>query len=646
MRLPGFPVPAVGETVHSVVSRHLQRTAGPRSRSLDLIGLRHTAAHALVPLQLEKLVNAMPHGHPWFNEPRSIVISHTLVPLYLHFTEPHRRSSLIASLQSNSSANPAASLGLTVDTARLLSAGYKFCPECLRRDLSTNGRGFSVAYREHQPPFVRICAEHLTSLLYGCLACRSSRKSLSMWHMSGQCVCRQPQYVPAHIMGKDSAIDTSFIWLAKQVRTILSDDHSASEVPLAARLRSALRCRGFAAGSGLDSGAILAALNLRYGQPFLRGLDIPSSTEEASGIHWPGRILGSITTNGERTPNVLRALLLLGLVSKDVNDFYLSPIEEVKPSAPRPKGYGTPRELTRKLLPSADINAALQASKGKISKAAYSLGVGPSHLVVDMQRQGIRLDLPACTARRLGAHLIAKVRCALQTGIPKTEIASLFGVSKWSIQLIELDSPKLRTVHREVTVDLQRDTHRNAILHRRQTHPTASRSEILRACKGAWKWLLIFDKEWLGENLPEVNRTNAGVRARRINWRDFDIARVVAIRKLVRTELEKQDRPTRLTTSRLLRSVGAIGKNPTLVPLSVAEAKRGSESEEAYMLRRINWALFEYSQFRIPLSMNQFRRIASLHPNRILQFRGHIRETAMKLGLEIDARCAIAEVEI
>jgi len=80
-----------------------------------------------------------------------------------------------------------------------------------------------------------------------------------------------------------------------------------------------------------------------------------------------------------------------------------------------------------------------------------------------MKRQGIRFPLPKITVKRLGPKLIAAVQGALRAGTPKIEIQKSLGISEWSVQLIELDSLTLRDAHREATIELQRDDHREAI---------------------------------------------------------------------------------------------------------------------------------------------------------------------------------------
>lgn len=640
MKLPGFPVAEPGETVASVVARHLERTAGPRSRSLDILYLKKAAAHSIVPLRLAELADSMPHGHPWAANPREIVAGHTLLPLYLHFANSKRRERIFNSIQSGSSNNPAASLGLTIAASRNLATRHKFCAECVANDVKTHG--FSIAYREHQPAFVRVCAAHLTPLLFGCARCAANRKSLSMWRMAGRCSCEDPQNQPAYIQGDDPTREAGFIWLAKQVRSILSDQSSHHEESPAKWLRDALMAGGYGARSGLNSDAIVSALVGRYGSPLLHELGVSESARSSSGSRWPSRLLSSTVIAGDRTPDVLLSLLLTGLISDETRGS-TEPLSVAKKNAAQePAGYSTPKELQRKVLDKEAIELALRASDGRISAAAARLKVSPSRLAVDMQRQNMRLPLSKITMKRLGIDLIGAVRTALQNGTPKIKIQDSLKVSEWSIQLIELDCPALRDEHRESTIKRQREEHRRAVQQHRQLHPSAGRSEIMTDCSAAFDWLRRFDAQWLDANLPNPKYAGSNGHKPRKDWPQIDRACVDAIQAAVRDELEKDGRPARITTSRLLREAGALQKQAALLPMAHAEAKRHAESEDTYLRRRIKWALCAYSSRHVPISMNQLRRVAALHPQHLLRYQEYIAELAGELCLTIDARCAFS----
>ncbi len=65
MKLPGFPIAQPGETLASVVARHLARTSTPKARHLKLLGLRIASASSLIPHDLRPFVSILPQGHPW-----------------------------------------------------------------------------------------------------------------------------------------------------------------------------------------------------------------------------------------------------------------------------------------------------------------------------------------------------------------------------------------------------------------------------------------------------------------------------------------------------------------------------------------------------------------------------------------------------
>ena len=195
MRLPAFPVPYEGETVSSVVARFLGRTAGPTERKLGFLGLRRTASTALTPIDLQALVDAMPPGHPWCDDPQLILTRHTLAPLYLYFAHPLRASGAMQALLGGLCPNPAATLGITVSAVKNLARRTKFCPQCNEVDVAN--RGNAISYREHQPEFVKLCASHGTPLLLSCSNCYGDRKAARMWRTAGACNCNSPNCRPA-----------------------------------------------------------------------------------------------------------------------------------------------------------------------------------------------------------------------------------------------------------------------------------------------------------------------------------------------------------------------------------------------------------------------------------------------------------------
>ncbi len=220
MKLPGFPIAQPGELFSSVVARHLERSPGPNSRHLKLLGLLHiAAADTVIPRDLRPFVSMMPSGHPWEAGAEVIAKSSTLVPLFLHFARPERAATILKAIIAGKSKNPAASLGITSGMSRDLQHAGRFCPDCLARDIRT--LGFPVLYRQHQPPFVGMCAEHARPLHFNCLRCQSTRNAVGMWRMAGRCKCNDPITPTVLDAALDSKTREGYLWLAMQVATIL-----------------------------------------------------------------------------------------------------------------------------------------------------------------------------------------------------------------------------------------------------------------------------------------------------------------------------------------------------------------------------------------------------------------------------------------
>jgi hypothetical protein len=643
MRLPAFTVPYEGETVSSVVARFLGRTAGPTERKLGFLGLRRTASTALTPIDLQALVDAMPLGHPWCDDPQLILTRHTLAPLYLYFAHPLRASGAIQALLGGLCPNPAATLGITVSAVKNLARRTKFCPQCIEVDIAN--RGNAISYREHQPEFVKLCASHGTPLLQSCSNCYGDRKAARMWRTAGACNCNSPNCRPAIELGNDPVADAGWLWLSKQVKFILSATHLPA-TPLLPVIRQSLKSRGLWTHSGVNSSAILRALESRFGLSLLTAVGVLAPQARNENRKWPGRLLGEAALAGDRLPDVLRTLLLTALVTSDVAELADTPVILDPSSAAEPQGYGAEKRLGRDLLTRDSIHQALAEANGRVTIAASLLKVSPAVLAVDMRRLGIRFPLPIATSRRLGKKMVESVRAALRAGEAKHKIQARLGVSEWSIQLIELDDLGLAPLHRAATIEAQRAKHRCAVRAYLDAQPNAGRMDVSAGCVSAVDWLRQFDQEWLAKQFPKRKRASPSKRKPLRKWSELDQAFANEIQAVSRSELTKSTRPVRLTASMLLKASAAIvaqnSRRKHHLPLTLAAAQAHAESEDAFYKRKLSWALNEYQALEVPISVNRLRRVAGLCPERLKEQRDFIIAEAARLKISIDARCFLS----
>ena len=646
MNLPGFPVAQPGESFASVIARYLERSAGGRLRLLELFGLRFTSPSSVIPQDLRQFASVLPEGHPWKGAPEVIAKGHTLLPLLLHFTHPERAAAVIRTVISGNSGNPSASLGISATVSRDFWHTGRFCPDCNTRDLKAFG--FPIFYRQHQPLFVTMCAAHARPLRTNCLCGQGSRQAVGRWQMVGRCGCSEPRTPQVLDANLDAKSEENWLWLSRQVTTILENPKLMPKVHIAANLLTALKVGGFASlhGGGLSQSAISESIFDWFSEPVLIQLGVGHWHD--SRYHWAGRALTRNVIDGRRIPSLLRMLLLARLVTDDIRTLWRSEAPNHVPQRDLlPSSYRTNFHLNRKRIEKEAIESALDAAKGKLTVAAKRLGVSFSTLAADLRHHHIHLPLSTATSKRIGAKRISAIRDALENGVPKSEVQRQYHVPVWSILLIELDRPNLNDANREATAVRKREKHREALLSFLRSRPTESRNEFAKRHAGSYYWLRKHDRAWLQSHLPAPRWGHR--KGKKKGFKDRhprDQAAFLAVGQMARQELARPDRPMRLTRTRLLSAVGALaalsGRGRDRYPSTIAEAERLAESKEQFLHRTIRWALNELARGQKAISMNQLYRAAHLKPRQLIENQAYVVEVATELDLSFDASCPLA----
>jgi hypothetical protein len=286
--------------------------------------------------------------------------------------------------------------------------------------------------------------------------------------------CESPSCPPVIELGHDSVADAGWLWLSKQVKFILSVAQLPA-APLLPVIRQSSKARGLWARSGVDSSAILQALESRFGRTLLTGVGVLASSGSQAEPTMARPASGqSLALAGDfDLPDVLRTLLLTALVATDVAELAETPVTLDTKGVGEPQGYGGEKQLGRDLLSrgrssrhcasaNVEVHRRVQPSTGQPSHARgrhATLGHSPSRC--PSQR-------PAALARRQlqqSAQL-----CGLERRSTGSK-SSLGGSSEWSIQLIELDDLELASLHRSATIEVQRSKHRETVTTYLQSSP-------------------------------------------------------------------------------------------------------------------------------------------------------------------------------
>lgn len=645
MILPGFPVAQRGETFASVIARYLERSAAAKLRMLKSFGLYLASPNSVIPRDLRQLASILPASHPWKDAPEMIAKGHTLLPLLLHFAHPERASTVFRTFISGKSGNPSASLGIPAMVFRDFRHMARFCPECIASDLKTYG--FPVLYRQHQPLFVLMCATHARPLHSNCLCGQVSRQAVGRWQMAGRCGCNEPRTPELLRANLDAKSEENWLWLSRQVTAILENSTLISDAHIGANLLATIKDSGFGSRhGGLDQKAISESILDRFSKPVLSQLGLGHLHNSRD--YWVSRTLSRNVIEGRHIPSPLCMLLLTRLVTDEISSLWspVAPKTALK-SDRQPPGYRTNIELKRKRIEKDALESALDAADGKLTVAARRRGVSFCTIAADLRHHRIRVPLSRTTSKRLGAKRIAAIREALKDGTPKSKIQRQYNVSTWSILLIELDRPELCDGHREASVNRQREKHRDALLSFLRNDSGKSRLEFAERHAGSYFWLRKYDRAWLQSHLPAPRWGHRKGKHQDVKCRHpLDKVAAEVVRQLARRELEKPDRPKRLTRTRLLTTVGALAalsdRGRDRYPATVVEAERLAETKEQFMHRIIGWGLNELARGQKVISMTQLSRLTNLRPLQLVENRAYIIEVATELDLPFDARSALA----
>ncbi len=641
MRLPAFPVPFPEETVRSVLSQYVNRTAGPVARSLAVFGLPRHPTDGVCPRFPAKLAAAMPLGHPWQDNPEEIVLGHTLVPLYLAFARPGHAQPLLERLLVGDTSNPAAALGVTQSKTASVSLA-RYCPDCVHE--SQRDRGVAVIYRSHQIGFVGLCLTHRSVLRAECLNCAQRSKTSRIWRQLRMCTCSNDsnrKLLPSDI--NDIELE-GWIWLAKSVSELAktnapprTDRH---ERLLAAVSRTSMRD---VRSQGLQS-HIEGVLNKRFGPSFLIRLKQTEPSLQSNA--WVLKCLAEPGEGRGILSGVLKHLLITAALVDDVADLDSILPPDVQPSQERkPLGYGVRQPTKSKGLSDAAIREAFGKGAGRLYSAAAILGLHSHELAGTMIARGMALPMSQEARNRIGESAILSYKQLCAEGVAKTEILRQLGMTDWSRTLIELDDPSLPGLHREAYIRQQRDKHRRAVDEYLDLNQGAGRNDLTLALPSAVDWLRSFDKDWLRSAVQRKKPTNPGRPT--ADWAARDSAWAAAIEQHAQAELSSVDRPRWLSQTRLMAAVGArVSKyalNAGLVSKTLHAAKAHSEPFETYHVRRIAWALRKVRDSGSTVATNSLRQVAGLPPARVLEHKDFIVKESARLGLAINLRSSLLD---
>ena len=639
LTLPFFPAPAPGETVYSVLCR-IQARSGLQEKIIlnALTGQRNKAPLLqAIPGYLNLLASKVPCGHPW-QDSLSIVKHHSALPYFIYFDAPEQRKAWLQKVPATDfTQRLGLALGFSMYRGQASCYHPRFCVQCAAEQVIQ--LGFCYFRREHQLPWTAMCCTHGTVLSAGCSICGPYPIKKAGLSMPGVCLCPNgASFLPAAADLDDNL--EPYTWLAEQSAHLVAGS-GITHNNIRRLLRHMCMDKGYSRGPLLDVQGLAHAIDSRFGRAFLEWIGYPALKDDHA-ASWVVRLLCKKKT--ERRSPLVQYLLVIGVLFDSVAQFEKaaaapSKVED-KCITASDQHLDAPAEKSfdQKLV--NQVVALVRAQKG-IRTIAEHLKLKDSQVAAVLRQHQVRLPLKAETLNRIGSKKLNQVRNALRKGMLKIQIQKRYGISEWTLVLIELDDPVLNALHRQQVEKKRIEKHRAIVSKLLAKHPGISRTEINRRCAGTYEHLWSHDRKWFTATVPKKQRRYYGLHEdTRLDWQAVDREKAALMQVLVDENTSGEQKPLWITETGLLKKTGLIPRYHQRKDKFVRVTRileQSVESYEDFVQRKIKWAIEQFRPHEM-ISVNVLRRKAGLAAKVVRRFGDVVIRHAERTGVMIHAK--------
>jgi hypothetical protein len=635
---PFFPDAALEETVYSVFCR-IQARSGLHDKMI--IGaftdhINKAPVLAAIPGYLNRIASNVPNGHPW-QDPGQIISHHTALPYFLYFDAPKVRKIWYEKAVTLNSRLLGLSLGFTMHQGQASCYQPRFCAKCAANQIES--LGFSFFRRDHQLPSVYVCPDHGTVLSNGCRICGTYPIKRGGMFMPGQCRCLDgAKFLAAK---PELPIDLEpFIWLAQQSAQMVGG-HGTSCGDVNRVLKRICLEKSFALRGNINYQGLADAVQDRFGITFLEAIGYPVRINGH-----PAPWLCRLWIKNNRRILPVKYLLVIGTLFQSLVEFERAAKKaltssmhlkrEESPIPHRSNATGIDEKLTEKVIALAQANTRLRT-------IALKVGIKNSQVAFILEQNKIRLPLSPTKLKRIGAERLCQVRNALKSGVLKKTILERYGISKSTLDSIELDDPVLKVTHRHITNANRVAHHRKIVSRLLCKDPGLTRSLIKEKSFATYAYLKDHDRSWFDAHVPlKQSRYNLP----RAALRDaLDLQKAAEIKAIVQSYTNCQQKPLRITATGLLIKAGFLSRyNPRKgkFPLVTQALEESVESYEHFVERKIKWAIENYDKDQA-ISVNVLRRKIGVLAHVLRRYKQVVISHATQHKIAINGRSFFAQ---
>jgi hypothetical protein len=525
-----------------------------------------------------------------FQTTDQLLDSGTLLPYHRPFLTPSRYDSVRRTLLQGDGKGLKTQLGRVANRFGA-NPSLRLCVECMADSFARHGSPYWM--RRHQLPGVNCCTIHGIPLLHlPPLSLRTDRQRFIA-----------PSALIARPNSKADAVQLRFAQLSEELLF--------SKLPVIDAQRRSVAYSHSVLALGLRS---------RRGRVDYRGLAdaVRRSFKDFDGFDHRERLLATsanplgwikdLIERPERSAHPICHLLLIDFLFGSIPAFETACLSQDHVDATT-HHQRSPNLPTARDSP-ADIDCESALRDTSLSCRAVAILLGRSvTTVVNLRRER---GIPISERRKsLTPTILASVRSELSSGSALPIVASRCGVSLSTVYRILAEYPALQRPQHVQRLEADTTRRRQRWLTALAKHRDRGVNATRAAAPADYAWLYKHDRSWLTSTTQQIRHAHeVGLR---VDWMERDTQLCEQVLRHLAT-LRNETPPQRITRTRLLRPLGEtmVQRNIQCLPMLHALLSQVAESQEAFRVRRVDFAISALASSGGPIQVWRVRRLAGL----------------------------------
>lgn len=592
--LPFFPNPYPNELLYSAIARYHFYSGNIDCKDTleELFGSRSVIPSVEIGSNFTVLAERL---GPQYSV-KSILANHTIYPYYASFLAKVRQQEILRDVLENGQALYTR-LGMVAGSI-CRKDGLYYCAECAKADFDKYGEPY--IHREHQLQGINYCPHHEVPL----------RKYQIRTDSRIEYIRFELKYMNLTAIYEVDLYKEYAVAIAKQAYQLLHLPlHMLSREEVSAKYRSLLRARNLiTACNHVRQTDLYSAIKAYYPQGFLQQYE--SKLDNGDEYNW----LKVLTRNSKRHVHPLRHLFLLYFLQRDISEISDSKIDQgAFGTGPFPCLNKAASHYKQLVIQDVDVTRDYK-TKNLIGTFICSCGfIYARKHSTDVYKIN--------RVKQFGEVWQQKLYELAQENLSVRAIARELGVDSKTVKKY-LEQP-LKELEQQIVspFPLELNQYKKEFIKAMRNHPQHSRTQLRKVCQKEYAYLYRYDKEWLFNNLPAIQRHKNDIKV--VDWQKRDKEYAMKIKALYE-QLQTSKKTIRITLSILGKRLGILAnleRHLEKLPRTQRLLEQITETVEEFQIRRCYKVIDEMKEQEAIVKLWKVQRIAGIRSERFKKIR-------------------------